>query len=113
MIGEAPSAEPVVEVTDRRLKSNPIQDPEFVKEALMIGQARAMRVRARISSDWPRRSTKPNADGSARHPLFGGLSKDWFCLHCDGKFTGAEMAKNMWHCPSCSATPIDIFNSPF
>lgn len=113
MIGEAPSAEPVIEVSDRRFKSNPIQDPEFVKEVLEIGQARARRVRARISSDWPRRSTKPDADGRARHPLSEDLSKDWFCLHCDGKFTGTEMAKNMWHCPSCSATPIDIFSSPF
>lgn len=113
LVGEALSAEPVVEVTDKRFKSNPIHDPEFVKEALKIAQARAAIVRARISSDWPRRSTKPDADGRARHPLFGNLSKEWFCLHCDGKSTGAEMARNMWHCPTCSATPIDIFSSPF
>ena len=36
LVGEAPSAEPMVEVTDKRFKSNPIHDPEFVKEALKI-----------------------------------------------------------------------------
>lgn len=112
-IGEAPSLAPVIEVTDKRIKSNPIHDPEFVKEALNIANARAERVRARISSDWPRRSTKPDVNGRARHPISGGLSEKWFCLHCDGKFTGGQMARNMWHCPACSATPIDIFISPF
>lgn len=113
VVGEAPSAQPVVEVTDRRFKSNPIQDPEFVQQALKIAQARAERVRARISSDWPRRSTKPDAEGRTRHPLWGGLAKEWFCFHCDGKFSGADMAGNMWHCPDCGATPIDIYNEPY
>ncbi|MEP1931950.1 MAG: hypothetical protein ABJJ37_11775 [Roseibium sp.] len=112
-VPEAPSAEPIIEITDKRFKSNPVRDPEFVAEALKIALARAEIVQAQTSSDWPRRSTKPDADGRVRHPLSGGLSKEWFCLHCDGKFTGTEIARNMWHCPDCSATPIDIFSSPF
>jgi hypothetical protein len=113
LVAEAPSAEPVVEVTDKRFKSNPIHDPEFVKEAIKIARVKAERVRARISSDWPRRSTKPDASGRTRHPLSGNLSAEWFCLHCDRKSTGAEIAGNMWHCPTCSATPIDMFSTPF
>ena len=112
-LDETPSAEPVIEVTDRRFKSNPIRDPEFVEEALRVAKAYAERVRAHMSTEWPRRTTKPDADGMALHPLGRGLSSKWFCLHCDGEFTGSDMARNLWHCPDCSATPIDIFDSPF
>jgi hypothetical protein len=112
-VGEAPSEKPQIMVTDRRFKANPILNPEFVAKALEVAQAAAEKLRARIASDWPRRSTKPDAEGRARHPLFSQLSNEWHCLHCDGEFTGDQMAENMWHCPKCSATPIDIFVAPF
>lgn len=112
-VGEAPSSQPSLEVTDRRYKNNPIHDPDFVEQALEIANAKAEQVRARIASDWPRRSTKPDAQGRAVHPLHGELSDKWFCLHCDTQSSGKAVASNLWHCPSCSASPIDIFSSPW
>lgn len=112
-VGQAPSEEPQIEVTDRRIKENAILNPEFAAKALQVAQTAAEKLRARIASDWPRRSTKPDAEGRVRHPLFSKLSGEWHCNHCDGEFTGAQIAVNMWHCPKCSATPIDIFAEPF
>jgi len=112
-VGEAPSSKPIIEVSDRRYKNNPIHEPDFVARALEMANAKAEQVRARISSDWPRRSTKPDAQGQAAHPLNGKLSKAWYCLHCDTKSTAKMVASNLWHCPSCSASPIDIFHSPW
>lgn len=112
-LGEAPSAKPFVEVTDRRVKSNPVHDPEFVKDALKIARAKAKDVQAHISSDWDRRSTMPDAEGRARHPLFGDESKQWFCLHCDQRSTSLAITSHMWHCPNCGASPINIFCTPF
>jgi hypothetical protein len=108
----APSEKPVIEVYDQS-ETNPILDPVFVSKALVICHNAAEKLRARIAADWPRRSTKPDADGQAQHPLSKGVASKWYCLHCDGESTGAQMADNMWHCPKCSATPIDIFISPF
>ena len=34
---------------------------------------------------WPRRSTKPDADGQAQHPLSKGVASKWYCLHCDAE----------------------------
>src|SRR5690606_28469211 len=65
-----------------------------------------------IASDWPRRATKPDGDGAVIHPLYGDRSADWYCLHCNGKVTGAQLADNLWHCPGCGASPIDIFSTP-
>lgn len=70
-------------------------------------------VRSKISSEWPRRPTKPDGDGKARHPLWDRDSDTWFCLHCDGKITGVQIAKNLWHCPACGAAPVDIFDAAF
>ncbi|MEY9103763.1 hypothetical protein ABIA24_006736 [Sinorhizobium fredii] len=108
VVPEAPSATAEASVTDRRIKSNPILDQGFVEKALRVSQIRAEQVRARIASDWPRRSTVPDANGGVQHPLFGSLSNRWFCFHCDEIFTGTQIAKNLWHCPGCSASPIDI-----
>jgi hypothetical protein len=113
LVGQAPSEAPQIERTDRRIKKVPITNPEFVEKALAIANGAAEQLRARIAADWPRRSTKPDARGCARHPLSSNEASEWHCLHCDGAFTGAQMAKNMWHCPKCSATPIDIFAAPF
>lgn len=112
-VEHAPSEKPVIERYDNR-EDNPVLNPEFVSKALVICNAAAEELRGHIAADWPRRSTKPDAEGRTAHPLFDrGLSNEWHCLHCEGAFSGAQMAANMWHCPKCSATPLDIFASPF
>ena len=110
-LGHAPSEPPTIE----KYTHCAIDDRANLSAALKIAHEAADRVRTRISSDWPRRSTKPDAEGRVVHPLWKGseLSDQWFCLHCDGTLTGKQMAKNMWHCPHCNATPIDIFAAPF
>ena len=112
-VPEAPSRPPAVQVTDRRFKTNPIHDAAFVEKALKIANAKAEQVRARIASDWPRRATRPDANGLAVHPLSGEEGDTWHCLHCDGQAPSKAMAANLWHCPSCHAAPIDIFNGPW
>lgn len=113
-VEQAPSEKPLIERYDDST-DNPILDPAFLSKALTIANTAVEKLRARIAADWPRRSTKPDGKGRARHPLFRerGLSSEWHCLHCDAVSTGAQMAANMWHCPKCSATPIDIFAKPF
>ena len=110
-VPEAPSRQPCVRVTDKRFKVNPIHDPEFVARALEIANVKAEQVRARIASDWSRRSTMPDAKGCAVHPISGGSSDTWFCLHCDEQSSAKSVAANLWHCPHCSASPMDIFSS--
>lgn len=112
IVPEAPSANPQIHVTDRQIKSNPILEENFHDKALQAAQIRAEQVRARIASDWPRRSTVPDFDGKVQHPLFGGVARRWSCIHCDQVFSGKQMAENVWHCPACSATPIDIHVAP-
>lgn len=99
--------------TDKRLAANPLDDVEFKAAATLIAKDWQKRIHARIASDWPRRSTVPDADGFAQHPLFGDLSKEWFCMHCDRESTAAEVAGNLFHCPECMASPIDIHASPW
>lgn len=108
LLEHAPSEQPQIEHSADSDESNPIFDPQFRAKALAIAQAAAEKLRERIAADWPRRSTKPDAEGRALHPLFKGLSDKWHCLHCDAVSSGAQMAANMWHCPKCSATPLDI-----
>lgn len=110
-LGHAPSEPPTIE----KYKECPIDDPAVLEKALIIAEEAADRVRARISSDWPRRSTKPDVEGRVTHPLWTDAKPAslWYCLHCDAEITGKQLAKNMWHCPKCSATPIDIFATPF
>jgi len=112
LLEHAPSAKPTIEIYDQS-KDNPILNPQFKAKALAICNEAVERLRGRIAADWPRRSTKPNADGQTQHPLSKDVASKWYCLHCDGAFTGSQMADNMWHCPKCSATPIDIFATPF
>jgi len=104
-MGHAPNEPATIE---KYVTPNPLDDEAFLKEVMKVAHAAADRVREAISSDWPRRATKPDAEGRAAHPLFGHLSAEWHCLHCDVKSTGAQMAANMWHCPKCGATPIDM-----
>ncbi|WP_457587702.1 hypothetical protein [Ensifer canadensis] len=104
---------PIVETFADQQAGCPVLDPEFLQRALSLARDRALQVRAKISADWPRRSTKPDLSGVVRHPLSHDESAVWFCLHCDGKITGAQIAQNLWHCPGCGASPLDIFDTPF
>lgn len=108
-VQENPSAVPVVETYTKPRAACPVRDPDFLKQALELARDRAKQVRAGLSTDWPRRSTKPDLDGVVRHPLSKSESNVWFCYHCDGKITGAQIAQNLWHCPGCGASPLDIF----
>lgn len=110
---EAPLAPARFRVTDRRLKANPIDDTNFRNAALEIASGWRKLVHARIASDWPRRSTVPDSAGRAEHPLGHEVSDIWFCLHCDQSSTGVEVAANLFHCPRCLASPLDIHASPW
>ena len=112
LMEHAPSEKPLIEIYNTS-DANPILDPVFKEKALAVCREAAERLRARIAADWPRRSTKPDADGQAEHPLSKGVSNKWHCLHCEAVSEGKQMAENMWHCPKCSATPTDIFIEPF
>lgn len=109
---EAQFSQPVVEIETPHADTSLVRKRDFLDAALAIADEEAAKVRAGIASDWPRRSTKPDAEGTVLHPLFGEKSADWYCLHCDGKITGAQLAENLWHCPGCGASPIDIFSAP-
>lgn len=113
LIAEAEFSQPIVEIEETHKDTSPANDHDFIEAAIAIACEEASKVRAGIASDWPRRSTKPDEEGTVVHPLFGDRSARWFCLHCDGRITGAQLADNLWHCPGCGATPIDIFVSPF
>lgn len=108
---EAPSSSPQCLVTDRRYKNNPLHDPEFVTSALRIAELKIGQVRSSIAKDWPRNATKPDGKGRVLHPIYGGRSDAWYCLHCDRKASGRALAENFWHCPSCGASPIDVFKA--
>lgn len=113
LIGEADLSQPVVEIETTHKKISPANDPGFVSKAVEVAETQAAKARAGIASDWPRRSTKPNTRGEVVHPLYGDRGAEWFCLHCDSKITGAQIAENLWHCPRCNASPLDIFSSPW
>jgi len=55
----------------------------------------------------------PDGDGNAQHPLTRDVSKIWHCLHCDGVSDASAITANLFHCPHCLASPIDIFSSPW
>lgn len=112
-VPENPGATPIVETYTDHGGDCPVFDPEFLQTAIGLARSRAVEVRAEISVDWPRRSTKPDLGGVVRHPLGGGESDVWFCLRCDGKISGAQIAQNLWHCPGCGASPLDIFDTAF
>src|SRR5690606_1596105 len=72
---EPPLAPALYRNTDKRLAANPLDDADFKAAATLIAKDWQKRIHARIASDWPRRSTVPDAGGLAQHPLFGDLSK--------------------------------------
>lgn len=112
LVSEALLSQPLVEIEKPHADASPVREQDFLEAALVIADEEAAKVRAGISSDWPRRSTKPDAEGVVLHPLFGEKSAEWYCFHCDAKITGAQLAENLWHCPDCGASPIDIFSEP-
>lgn len=119
VVPEAPNASPAVRIDGLYSKDCPLNETKFLKKALAISEVEAKKVQARISSDWSRRSTKPNAKGVVRHPLFNDTdgrrieSDTWYCLRCNSELAGREVARNLWHCSSCGASPINIFSVPF
>lgn len=112
-VPENPRAVPTVRTYVAPEEDCPVRDPAFLQSALTIAQIRADQVRGAISTDWSRRSTLPDIHGVVRHPLGEAESDVWFCFHCDAKITGAQIAENIWHCPRCGASPIEIFETAF
>lgn len=112
-VPENPGVPPIVETFADQEAECPVFDPEFLEAALSLARDRALQARAGIAIDWPRRSTKPDLHGVVRHPLSRSESDVWFCRHCDGKITGPQIALNLWHCPRCGASPLEIFETPF
>lgn len=104
-LGHAPSEPAEIETYT---KPNPLDDKAFFSEVMKIAMEAADGVREAIAKDWGTASMQPDKDGCVKHPLLGGASAEWFCMHCDTCSTGAQMAANMWHCPKCSATPLDM-----
>ena len=89
-------------------KPNPLDDKAFFSQIMKIAMKAADEVREAIAKDWGLASMQPDKDGRVKHPLFGGVAAEWYCMHCDTVSTGAQMAQNMWHCLKCSATPLDM-----
>lgn len=112
-VPEAPFKAPIVEIDERFAKTSPINDPTFLDGVLEIARKRSIKVRAQMAVDWPRRSTKADLDGVARHPLRGGEAAKWFCHSCDAQISGEQAAKNFWHCPTCGTHPLNIHETPF
>lgn len=112
-LDQSPAAKPQLRRLGGRVKSVASLEPSFIELATQLLRIRAQRMYAEVAADWPRRSTKPDKQGRALHPLNRELAATWYCLHCDGVHDGATMAKTLWHCPECGATPIDIFAEPF
>ncbi|WP_051057211.1 hypothetical protein [Bradyrhizobium yuanmingense] len=109
--GHAPSEPAEIE---KLTSPNPLDDKAFFSQVMKIAVEAADGVREAITKDWGAAAMQPDKDGRAKHPLFKDVfSAEWFCLHCDGQSDSAQLVANMWHCPKCSATPIDIFAVPF
>lgn len=101
----APSKLPEIE---KYTSPSPLDNKTFLNGVMEVGRKAADDVRDAIAKDWPPLSMKPAEDGSAQHPLFGGVSAEWHCMHCETRSSGKDMAGNFWHCPKCNATPLDL-----
>jgi hypothetical protein len=110
---EAPLAPARYTNTAPEWVDNPYGDDAFKAAIHEIAKGWQQMVHARIASDWPRRSTVPDGDGNAQHPLTRDVGKTWYCLHCDGVSDALAITDNLFHCPHCLASPIDIFSSPW
>lgn len=113
-VPENPSAALRVEIDIRQAQNSPMNDRELLDEAVGIAKELMQSVKARRFADWPRRATKPDAEGKVRHPFLDmGESNLWYCLHCNTEITGPQIAGSHWHCPGCGASPINIFSDAF
>lgn len=114
VLPENPLAAPRVEIDIRHAQNSPMNDRVLLAEAVETAKALMQSVKARRFSDWPRRATKPDAEGKVRHPFLEMEESNlWYCVHCDGEITGQQIAGNHWHCPGCGASPINIFPEAF
>lgn len=113
ILPEAPLAPARFKNIDCRIASNPIDEPDFRQVVLDIATEWRKRIHARIASDWPRRSTVPDSEGRAEHPLFNDVGTEWYCMHCDKSANSKEITANLFHCPHCLASPMDIHSSPW
>lgn len=110
VLPENPSAAPRVEIDIRHAENSPMNVPELRAEAIGVARELMQSVKARRFADWPRRATKPDAEGKIRHPFLEMEESNlWYCLHCNAEVTGPQVAGNHWHCPGCGASPINIF----
>lgn len=107
-VPEAPKKAACLEIAKQIEHDEPIYETDFQHQVLEVALTRSQQIRAGIASDWPRRSTKPDKDGRVRHPITKANSDIWYCYHCDASISGGQIAKNLWHCPSCNASPLDI-----
>ncbi|MCG7572392.1 hypothetical protein MHM39_02335 [Phaeobacter sp. CNT1-3] len=112
LIGEPDRSRPVVQIEESTKETCPASVTAFVKKALEIANKQAVKVRANIASDWPKQSTKPNDKGEVKHPLFGGVADNWVCNCCNARVIGRDLAKNLWHCSVCNASPRWISETP-
>jgi hypothetical protein len=112
-IPEAPFKAPIVEIDERHTETSPVKDLRFLTKLIEIAKERSTRIRAQMAVDWPRRSTKADLEGVARHPLRGGEASTWYCHSCDVQISGSQAAENYWHCPNCGTHPLNIHVEPF
>lgn len=113
IMDQPPSAKPELRRLRHPIRSVASLDPTFVERATILLKIRAQRMHAEVVADWPISSTMPDKDGNVEHPLGNGTGSEWHCLHCDAAIAGPRLAANLWHCPECGASPIDIFREPF
>lgn len=114
VLPENPSAAPRVEIDINHAQNSPMNDRVLLAEAIGTAKDLMQSVKARRFSDWPRRTTKPDAAGKVRHPFLEMEESNlWYCLHCNAEVTGPQVAGNHWHCPGCGASPINIFPEAF
>lgn len=105
-IPEAPFKAPILKIDERHAETSPVKDPSFLAKLIENAQERSKRIRAQMAVDWPRRSTKADLDGVARHPLRGGEASTWYCHSCNAQITGSQLAENFWHCRTAARTHL-------
>lgn len=114
VLPENSSAAPHIEIDIEHAQNGPMNDRVLLAEAVGIAEELMKSVKARRFADWPRRATKPDAEGKVRHPFLEmEESNFWYCLHCNAEITDPQIAANQWYCPGCGASPINIFPDAF
>ncbi len=91
VLPENPSTAPRVEIDIKHAQNCPMNDRMLREEAIGIAKELMQSVKARRFADWPRRATKPDAEGKVRHPFLEMEESNlWYCLHCDAEITGCQ-----------------------